>query len=64
MSIYRMAHSPDLPERYVCIECQIIHAGTVTTQTEANHQYDAPDTCGGCGATEFVTLENWPHFSR
>ncbi len=56
-----MAHAPESPEKYVCTECQVLHAGTVT-HTESGHRYDAPEKCGCCGSTELITEENWPHY--
>ncbi|MFU8868799.1 hypothetical protein [Natronococcus sp.] len=59
-----MAHSPELPKKYVCTACQTIHAGTVVGRTDAGHQYEAPEQCGCCGAAEFVDESEWPHVDR
>ena len=56
-----MAHRPEHPQQYVCTECQVIHAGTVTGHEAGTHQYEAPGTCGACEASSFVTIEDWPH---
>ncbi|MFB6205182.1 MAG: hypothetical protein ABEJ05_01445 [Haloglomus sp.] len=56
-----MAHAPELPNKYVCAECQTIHAGTVVEHTDSGHTYEAPDECGACGATTFVAEADWPH---
>ncbi|ELY81504.1 hypothetical protein [Natrinema pallidum] len=57
-----MAHAPEMPEKYVCTACQMIHAGTVSKRTESGHEYEAPAECGCCGESELVPEKNWPHF--
>lgn len=59
-----MAHTPEIPEQYVCTVCQVMHAGTVSAQIDGGHQYDPPEECGCCGATELVAQEMWPNFDR
>ncbi len=59
-----MAHTPEMPEKYVCAECQVVHAGTVSAQSDGGHRYDAPEECGCCGSTELIEQEMWPHFNR
>ena len=56
-----MSHTPERPELYVCTDCQSVHAGTVSGGPE-DHQYDAPDDCAACGNTEFIEMEDYPHF--
>lgn len=58
-----MAHSPELPEKYVCVECQVVHAGTVS-RSDDGHHYEAPDQCGCCGGTELISQERWPSHGR
>nr|WP_252490643.1 hypothetical protein [Natronococcus sp. CG52] len=59
-----MAHAPEHPEKYVCTECQILHAGTVSAQADGDHRYDAPEKCGCCGSTELLPEEQWPRFHQ
>ncbi|MFB6121703.1 MAG: hypothetical protein ABEJ68_11385 [Halobacteriaceae archaeon] len=56
-----MSHTPEYPEQYVCTECQVVHAGTVVDHRDGDHEYEAPESCGACGATAFVEFEMWPH---
>lgn len=56
-----MSHTPEKPKRYVCTGCQSIHAGTVSGGPE-DHRYDAPESCAACGSTEFIEMEDYPHF--
>ena len=56
-----MAHSPELPNKYVCTECQVVHAGTVVEHGDGGHVYEPPAQCGACGASEFVRETDWPH---
>jgi hypothetical protein len=53
-----MAHSPELPERYVCLHCQVISAGTVVHDADDIH-YEEPERCGACDHSEFVTLQGY-----
>lgn len=53
-----MAHTPELPDEFVCRHCQVIHAGSVES-TEDELTYRPPAECGACGHTEFVPLEMW-----
>nr|WP_254769302.1 hypothetical protein [Salinilacihabitans rarus] len=59
-----MAHAPERPEKYVCTACQTMHAGTVASSADGEHQYEPPDECGCCGGTELVPEENWSHLAR
>ncbi|ELY51131.1 hypothetical protein [Natronococcus jeotgali] len=59
-----MAHSPEVPEKYVCTACQVLHVGTVSAHTDAGYRYEAPEACGCCGGTEFVPEAEWPHVDR
>ncbi|EMA46407.1 hypothetical protein C448_06488 [Halococcus morrhuae DSM 1307] len=56
-----MSHTPERPKLYVCTGCQSVHAGTVSGGPE-DHRYDAPGECAACGSTEFVEMEDYPHF--
>ena len=56
-----MSHTPERPELYVCTGCQSVHAGTVSGGPE-DHRYDAPESCAACGSTEFIEMEDYPHF--
>ena len=56
-----MAHSPELPERFVCENCQLTHAGTPVHKSAGSHDFEAPAVCGGCGESAFVELSNWVH---
>ncbi|AGB36438.1 hypothetical protein [Natronococcus occultus] len=59
-----MAHTPELPEKYVCVDCQTVHAGTVVERTDVSRRYEAPNACGCCGGVEFVVEVDWPHVDR
>lgn len=54
-----MAHQPQLPTRYVCANCQVMHAGTSIHQGGGEHTFEKPDACGACGDDEFVAIEEW-----
>ncbi|MFC6826465.1 hypothetical protein [Halopelagius fulvigenes] len=53
-----MAHSPDMPERFVCTNCHAIFAGTPEGQGDSA-DFRAPDTCSACGETAFVSIERF-----
>lgn len=55
-----MAHSPELPERYVCTDCLVLSAGVVE-HVDGEHRYDSPARCGACGEDTFVEEEQYPH---
>jgi hypothetical protein len=55
-----MGISQDLPQRFVCDNCQIVYAGT-PERHETSVEYHAPDACPVCSETAFVMLEQ---FSR
>ncbi len=57
-----MAHSPEKVEEFVCTNCHVTHAGTPVHESPANHNFEAPESCGACGETEFIRTENWVHF--
>lgn len=57
-----MAHAPALPEQYVCENCQSVYAGTVSGGSPEHHTYDPPEECAACGNTEFIEIEEYPHF--
>lgn len=56
-----MAHVPENVEQYVCANCQVIHAGTPVHESGGTHSWEAPATCGACGADEFVPVGEWTH---
>ena len=56
-----MAHVPEEVRQYVCVSCQITHAGTPIHQTASEHTFEPSSACGGCGETEFVTMGDWVH---
>lgn len=56
-----MAHVPETVKRYVCENCQVTHAGTPIHVSASDHSFEAPETCGACGAETFVALEDWIH---
>ncbi|WP_410765494.1 hypothetical protein [Haloferax sp. DFSO60] len=53
-----MSHTPELPERYVCDNCHVIYAGTVTHEDGEFH-YSEPVECAACGSTHFVIIEQY-----
>jgi hypothetical protein len=55
-----MAHSPELPEWYVCLNCQAVFAGSVT-EDDGVHHFHPPDDCAACGDPEFVEAESYVH---
>jgi rubrerythrin len=55
-----MAHAPEQVEQYVCLNCQVTYAGSVTKE-DGQHQFHPPDDCPVCGNPEFVTLDTYPH---
>lgn len=54
-----MAHSPEMPERYVCTNCRVVSVGIVE-RTGDDNRYEAPARCGACGEDAFVTEEQYP----
>ena len=56
-----MAHSPEPVDRYVCENCQTIHAGTPIHVSASEHRFEPPETCGACGAESFVAIGGWVH---
>lgn len=54
-----MAHTPDYPERFVCMNCQVVHAGTAVHREDGGHNFVAPDACGACEASDFVELSSY-----
>jgi hypothetical protein len=54
-----MAHSPESVEEFVCESCQVIYTGTPVHLSAAEHSFDPPESCGACGATEFVSKADW-----
>lgn len=55
-----MAHSPEMPERYVCENCLVVSVGAVE-HVDGSHRYEAPTRCGACGESAFVAEEQYPH---
>lgn len=53
-----MAHAPELPEQYVCLNCQVVYAGSVTEEDDTHH-FHAPDDCVACGDADFVPMETY-----
>ena len=43
-----MAHAPERVEQYVCLNCQVTYAGSVTTEG-GEHHFHPPDDCPVCG---------------
>jgi hypothetical protein len=56
-----MAHAPEHVTRYVCENCQVLHAGTPIHRTAAEHDFEPPAACGGCGESSFVRMQEWVH---
>ncbi|WP_188876635.1 hypothetical protein [Halarchaeum grantii] len=56
-----MSHTPEEVARYVCDNCQLIHAGAPSRTPAGKRRFEPPAECGGCGADEFVGIENWIH---
>jgi hypothetical protein len=54
-----MSHQPETPTRYVCAECQVIHAGTPIHVSAGDHTFEPPETCGGCDGDTFVEFVEW-----
>ncbi|EMA43997.1 hypothetical protein [Halococcus saccharolyticus] len=58
-----MSHVAEKPELYVCRDCQSVFVGDVSEgSTPEDHTYSAPGECSGCGNTEFIEIEEYPHF--
>lgn len=55
-----MSHVPEKPEEYVCMNCQVIYAGSVT-KTDGEHHFHPPDDCPVCGDPEFVERTTYVH---
>ncbi|GGC63214.1 hypothetical protein [Haloferax sulfurifontis] len=53
-----MAHTPELPDRYVCTDCHAVYAGSVRHE-EGMYHYSAPDECAACDSTEFVRFDQY-----
>ncbi|MFC6724310.1 hypothetical protein ACFQE1_07975 [Halobium palmae] len=51
-----MSHQPRLPERYVCTDCLVVSAGR---RGEGDDQRRPPESCGACGASAFVEIEQF-----
>jgi hypothetical protein len=56
-----MAHAPELPELYVCMDCRGVYAGVVSGGSPEHHRYEPSAECSACGNTEFAELEEYPH---
>ncbi|MFB6151823.1 MAG: hypothetical protein ABEJ40_08465, partial [Haloarculaceae archaeon] len=56
-----MSHIPEKIEQFVCANCQVTHAGTPVHVSSGDHTFEAPESCGACGETEFVPIEEWAH---
>jgi hypothetical protein len=55
-----MAHAPEQLEYYVCMNCQVTYAGSVTTD-DGGHNFSPPDDCAVCGDPDFVETETYIH---
>ena len=55
-----MAHAPESVEQYVCLNCQVVYAGSVTSE-DGEHHFHPPDDCPVCGDPEFVQAEAYVH---
>lgn len=56
-----MSHVPEEPTRYVCENCQVVHAGTPDHVSGGDYEFDPPESCGACGETAFVEINSWIH---
>ena len=52
-----MAHAPELPELYVCMDYRGVYAGVVSGGSPEHHRYEPSAECSACGNTEFAELE-------
>lgn len=52
-----MARTSTVVEKYVCTNCQVTHAGERVQVSPA--EFEAPESCGACGGTEFSWIETW-----
>ena len=55
-----MAHAPERVEQYVCLNCQVTYAGSVTSEN-GEHHFHAPDDCHVCNDPDFVEIEAYVH---
>lgn len=55
-----MSHAVERPEEYVCLNCQLVYAGSVTRE-DGEHHFHPPDACVGCDDPEWVELESYVH---
>ena len=55
-----MAHAPESVEQYVCLNCQVVYAGSVSGDA-GDYQFSPPDDCAACGDPGFVDLESYVH---
>ena len=56
-----MAHNPEEVEQFVCENCRVTHAGTPIHHSASEHSFEPPDSCGACGETMFVHMQEWIH---
>lgn len=56
-----MAHTPEMPERFVCLNCQVLSAGTIVHEDDDTVHYEEPPQCGACEHSEFVELSEYRH---
>ncbi|GAD52559.1 hypothetical protein MBEHAL_1319 [Halarchaeum acidiphilum MH1-52-1] len=47
--------------RYVCSDCQLIHAGIPQRTATGKRSFQPPEVCGGCGSEDLVATQNWVH---
>lgn len=49
------------PQQYVCMECQVMHAGIPYRGKGDTIHYDPPTRCSACGETDLVLSTKYPH---
>jgi hypothetical protein len=57
-----MAITNHRPQKFVCMECKLIHAGIPHKGSGDTVHYDPPTRCGACGETDLVLTTKYPHF--
>jgi uncharacterized OB-fold protein len=55
-----MAHAPERLEQYVCMNCQVTYAGSVT-KSDGDYHFHPPDDCAACGTPDFVEVGSYVH---
>jgi len=54
-----VAHQPEIPERYVRLDCNAVYVGRVT-ETDGSHHYEPPEARAACSSSSFVPIEESP----